>query len=241
MKLLHSCHIIWNEGKSTCSYTVYLCVQSFYILFAVVTIGFNAVTYSVLEDAGIVHVTVSVMNGTLARNVVVTLSTVSGGTATGKFNKRSSCTHQYKYFLPTSPAGTDYIDVTITLMFDATTSTQMVTVPILNDNVVEDIEFINLTLTSVDSAVTLNPETARINIEDVDSELVFAMLQFHCCAHTLLLQMGMMEAKTNGFYSLMSFSPNICCELQISHTIDNGIALSKSFQLVTLKMQAVVF
>ena len=47
----------------------------------------------------------------------------------------------------------------------------MVTVPILDDNVVEDTDFINLTLTSVDRAVMLNSATARINIEDVDSEL----------------------------------------------------------------------
>ena len=63
-----------------------------YILSAVVTIGFNIVTYSVVEDAGSVHVTVSIMNGTLVRNVAVTFSTISGGTATGKFNERSSCT-----------------------------------------------------------------------------------------------------------------------------------------------------
>ena len=51
-----------------------------------VTIGFDPVSYSVLEeDASSVNVTVSVLNGTLARNVVVTLSTVSGGTATGEF------------------------------------------------------------------------------------------------------------------------------------------------------------
>ena len=54
-----------------------------------VTIGFDPVTYSVLEDAGSVNVTVSILNGTLARNVLVTLL-VSGGTATGKFNKHSS-------------------------------------------------------------------------------------------------------------------------------------------------------
>ena len=42
---------------------------------------------------------------------------------------------------------------------------------IVDDNVVEDTEFINLALTSVDSAVILNPATARINVEDVDSEL----------------------------------------------------------------------
>ena len=51
---------------------------------AVVTIGFNTVAYSVLEDAGSVNVTVSILNGTLARNVVVTMSTLSDGTATGK-------------------------------------------------------------------------------------------------------------------------------------------------------------
>ena len=52
---------------------------------AVVTIGFDAVAYSVLEDAGSVNVTVSILNGTLARNVEVTLSTVPGGTAIGEF------------------------------------------------------------------------------------------------------------------------------------------------------------
>ena len=47
----------------------------------------------------------------------------------------------------------------------------MVTVPILDDNVVEDTEFVNLALTSVDNAVILKPVTTRINIEDEDSEL----------------------------------------------------------------------
>ena len=48
-----------------------------------VTIGFDPVTYSVLEDKGSVNVTVSILNGTLGRNVEVTLL-ISGGTATGK-------------------------------------------------------------------------------------------------------------------------------------------------------------
>ena len=56
-------------------------------------------------------------------------------------------------------------------MFGATISTQMVTVPIVDDSVVEDTEFINLALTSMDITVMLNPASARINIEDVDSEL----------------------------------------------------------------------
>ena len=136
-----------------------------------VTIGFDTEAYSVREDAGSVNVTVSVLNATLARNVVVTFSTESGGTATGKFNEHSFCSLMKTYSLSTNSAGTDYNDTTVTLTFDATFSTQMMTVPILDDNVVEDTEFINLTLTSVDSAVMLNPGMARINIEDISSEL----------------------------------------------------------------------
>ena len=93
-------------------------------------------------------------------------------------------------------AGTDYTDTTVTLIFGATISTQMVTVSILDDGVVEDTEFINLALTSVDSAVMLNPATARIDIEDVDSELrhwkmhakLFPLLYYlvHICHRTCL-------------------------------------------------------
>ena len=159
-----------------------------------VTIGFDIEAYSVLEDTGSVNVTVSILNGTLGRNLVVTLSTESGGTATGKFNKHSFCSLMKTYSLSTTPAGTDYNDTTVTLTFDATFSTQMMTVPILVDNVVEDTEFINLTLTSVDSAVMLNPATARIHVEDINSELTNGKcMQFfpHCiCANISLYDMG---------------------------------------------------
>ena len=60
--------------------------QTDFFASAVVTIGFNTVAYSVLEVAGSVNVSVSILNGTLARNVGVTLSTVPGGTATGEFS-----------------------------------------------------------------------------------------------------------------------------------------------------------
>ena len=61
--------------------------------------------------------------------------------------------------------------MTTTLTFDATVSTRVVVVPILDDNVLEDSEFINVTLVSADPAVMLNPNTARMRIEDIDSEL----------------------------------------------------------------------
>jgi len=157
----------------------------------VVTIGFDPVTYSVLEeDASSVNVTVSVLNGTLARNVVVTLSTVSGGTATGNLYTVNHLASLVPRPCPalqateswagpgneattlncrdriSSPGGEDYTDVTIILTFGPTVSTQMATVPILDDNVDEDIEFFNLTLTSTDNAAMLNPSTATVSIED---------------------------------------------------------------------------
>ena len=54
-----------------------------YHSFSPVTIGFNQTTYSVREDAGSVTVSVSVMSGTISEDVIITLSTAPGGSATG--------------------------------------------------------------------------------------------------------------------------------------------------------------
>ena len=62
-----------------------VCARLIFFSSAAVTIGFNTVPYSVFEDAGSVNVSISILNGTLARSVVVTLSTVSGGTSTGEY------------------------------------------------------------------------------------------------------------------------------------------------------------
>ena len=51
--------------------------------FTPVTIGFNQTTYSVREDAGSVTVSVSVISGTISEDVIITLSTALGGSATG--------------------------------------------------------------------------------------------------------------------------------------------------------------
>ena len=60
---------------------IYACrhhCNSFIFTTSVVTIGFNKTAYSVSEDAGSVSVTVSVQTGTLDRDVIVTLSSISG-------------------------------------------------------------------------------------------------------------------------------------------------------------------
>ena len=64
----------------------------------------------------------------------------------------------------------DYTAVSISLAFSATVSTQMVTIPILDDLIVEHSEMFTLALTSTDPAVILNPSS--ITIKDEDSELL---------------------------------------------------------------------
>ena len=65
----------------------------------------------------------------------------------------------------------DYNPVSSNLSFNAAVTTQVVEVPIIDDDIVEHSEIINLTLESTDSAVILNPSTSTITIEDVDSKL----------------------------------------------------------------------
>ena len=71
---------------------------------AVVTIGFDLATYSVLEDTGSVNITASILNGTLGRNVVLTLSTESGSKATGKFSEHAFCSLMKAYFSSLPPS-----------------------------------------------------------------------------------------------------------------------------------------
>jgi len=65
------------------------------------------------------------------------------------------------------------VDYTVTssdLMFNAITSSQTVTIPILEDNIVEGSETIIVTLASADPTAVLNPPTASITIEDNDGK-----------------------------------------------------------------------
>ena len=68
---------------------------SFHFMFSpsVVTIGFSG-TYSVREDAGSINISVLVLMNFLARDVVVTLSTVDG-TARGGFAQCVICMDHY--------------------------------------------------------------------------------------------------------------------------------------------------
>ena len=61
-------------------------------------------------------------------------------------------------------ASVDYGASTQDLTFDGSTGRQCVTVPIINDDNLEDTESFTASLTTSDSAVTLNPDLARVDI-----------------------------------------------------------------------------
>ena len=129
------------------------------------------------EDAGSISTVVLVLMNSLARDVVVTLSTIDD-TATGGFDTAQIArllliifTYIFLY-----AAGMDYTNVSRNLTFNATVTTQMVEVPIIADHIVEQSEIINLTLVSSDSAVILNTSTGTITIDDVDSKLQYTSL-----------------------------------------------------------------
>ena len=72
-----------------------------------------------------------------------------------------------------SPAGSDYTPVTTDLTFNSTNAAipQTVTIPILDDLLLEGSEVFTVTLTSNNSNVMLLPNLTTVTIEDVEGKL----------------------------------------------------------------------
>ena len=68
-----------------------------------------------------------------------------------------------------SPAGSDYTPVTADLTFNSTNAAipQTVTIPILDDNILDDSEVFNVTLTTNNSNIMLLPELTIVTIQDI--------------------------------------------------------------------------
>ena len=64
----------------------------------------------------------------------------------------------------------DYIFTSSGLTFNASTSSQTVTLPILEDKIFEGSETVIVNLTSADSAAIINPQSASATIEDNDGK-----------------------------------------------------------------------
>ena len=149
------------------------------------------------EDVGSVSVAVSLRNGILGRDVVVTLQTLDG-TAMGEFLLKSQ--HRYGVhtmepvkssiiFIPKPIGGMDFPSISIDVTLNISSTTQTVMVPILNDMVPENLEYFSLVLMSNDPAITLNPATISINIlDDIDGSLnppdVFNSAISYLCQYT---------------------------------------------------------
>ena len=70
----------------------------------------------------------------------------------------------------TFSAGREYTPVSTDVTFNATTPTQTVSIPILDNEIVTDSTMFSVSLTSADPAAILNPTKADITIEDDDSK-----------------------------------------------------------------------
>ena len=72
-----------------------------------------------------------------------------------------------------SSAGSDYEAIITNLTFNVHMPTQLITIPILDDLIVEGrTESFRLTLATTDSAVTLDIQTATVYISDDDSKFM---------------------------------------------------------------------
>ena len=80
-----------------------------------------------------------------------------------------------------SPAGMDYEAVTTNLTFNVSMRTNVVTIPILDDMIVEYYKSFHVTLTTVDTAATLRSQTASVTIRDNDSKLHCTSIYISCC------------------------------------------------------------
>ena len=69
-----------------------------------------------------------------------------------------------------SSAGEQYTPLSTNVTFNASTPTQTVNIPILDNAVVAGSTMFSVSLTSADPAAILNPTSADIIIEDNDSE-----------------------------------------------------------------------
>ena len=137
-----------------------------------VTFGLDPANYSVAEDAGSVSVTVSLLSGTLARGVsVILVTSLNDGTAIGRtLFVPFMCSIILKYNVLITLARVDYSFTSSEVTFSATTSSQVITIPILDDTILESSETINVTVTSVDPAAILNPASAIITLDDNDGK-----------------------------------------------------------------------
>ena len=103
------------------------------------------------EKDGTVIFTIKVIEGTLERDAVVSFSTTDGSATS------------------TDPADFNALSDE-KLTFSPSTSSNEVTVTIIDDDIVENSEFFYGNLSTADSAINLDPSAARVTISETEGD-----------------------------------------------------------------------
>ena len=148
-------------------------------------IGFDPVSYTVDEGGATVDVCVSRLSGTLSRRLTVTLSVLSSDMSAGNASCVCACvkqamvccsihfyTHNYDSsdnFSPMYTADINSIVVSLRRDLDSTISQVCASVRALDEHVIEDLEFYQISLSSSDVA-DIVPELSLANVFIMDND-----------------------------------------------------------------------
>ena len=126
-------------------------------------IGFRQSQYTSKESEEVVNVSITVQEGVLDKTVTISLIT-SDGTAKSKILMKKLIINKFLHIL----GGSDYSEERISLTFDSLTTSHTVSIPIVNDDLVEEDEFFTCLL-SMD-------ELSSTNIVMLQNETVVSLL-----------------------------------------------------------------
>ncbi len=137
-----------------------------------VTVGWSTLSYGVDENDALVTVCAEIIQGEIARPVIIFYSTMDGSALSNNphsFRNLMSIIYYYTFF-----AGSDdYTSVSsMELTFQPATATEprCGDIQIVNEDVLEEDESFNVILGSSDNAVVVDSNTATVTIRNDDSK-----------------------------------------------------------------------
>ena len=138
-----------------------------------VVIGFEMERYQG-EEGRMVQVCAIIRNGSLERSVPVQIFT-EDISAEGDYYAYTQVLKLQLFFIPTEPD--DYQAVNSEFVFDSDNERQCISISLENDGVLENIEELQVSLTSDEEAVILEPDNTVISILDTDGSKKFFLFQ----------------------------------------------------------------
>ena len=145
-----------------------------------VVIGFEMERYQE-EEGRMVEVCAVIRNGSLERSILVQIFT-EDISAEGSRTHTQNLKLYHFFLIPTEP--NDYQAINSELVFDSDNERQCISISLENDGVLENIEELQVSLTSDEEAVILEPDKAVISILDTDGNKKF--LYFKSLTHIVL-------------------------------------------------------